>query len=222
MSSNLYVEARREWDERYADLVLGKRNWQIAAGGLLILSLILAAGFVWISNRSRYIPYVVEVDKLGYALTVPQPLTPSAVPDVTAKMERYEIATFIRDARSVTSDPQVEHQTLNALLAHARGAADRFLNAYYHSDGFTHNPFKLAEKQTVSIEIDSILQLSPSSYQVRWSEQQRDLNGVVIGAPTHWEAVLQTQIVPPSSDQAIVSNPLGFFVTQISWTEQQE
>ena len=38
MSSSLYVEARREWDERYADLVLGKRNWQIAAGGLLLLS----------------------------------------------------------------------------------------------------------------------------------------------------------------------------------------
>ena len=61
---------------KIADLVLGKRNWQIAAGGLLFLSLILAGGIVWISDRSRYIPYVVEVDKLGYALTVPQPLTP--------------------------------------------------------------------------------------------------------------------------------------------------
>ena len=26
MESNPYLEARREWDERYADLVLGKRN----------------------------------------------------------------------------------------------------------------------------------------------------------------------------------------------------
>mgnify|MGYP001159369178 CR=1 FL=1 len=221
MDANPYVEARREWDERYADLVLGKRNWQIAAGGLLILSLILAAGFVWISNRSRYIPYIVEVDKLGYALTVPQPLTPAAVPDATARMQRYEIATFIRDARSVTSDPQVEHQTLNALLAHSRGAADRFLDAYFHSDEFAHNPFKIAEKKTVSVQIDSILQLSAHSYQVRWTELEHDLNGIAIGAPTHWEAVLQTQIVPPNSDDAIVSNPLGFFVTQISWTEQQ-
>ena len=40
MNSNPYVEARREWDERYADLVLGKRNWQIAAGGSLVLSLL--------------------------------------------------------------------------------------------------------------------------------------------------------------------------------------
>ena len=29
MSANPYVEARREWDERYADLVVGKRNWQL-------------------------------------------------------------------------------------------------------------------------------------------------------------------------------------------------
>ncbi len=78
MESNPYLEARREWDERYADLVLGKRNWQIAAGGLLLLSLILASGVVRLGNHSRYIPYFVEVDKLGYALTVPQPLTPVA------------------------------------------------------------------------------------------------------------------------------------------------
>jgi type IV secretory pathway TrbF-like protein len=35
------------------------------------------------------------------------------------------------------------------------------------------------------------------------------------------EAVPQTQIVPPNSDDAIVSNPVGFYVTQITWTEQQ-
>jgi len=67
-------------------------------------------------------------------------------------MERYEVAAFIRDARSVTSDPQVEHQMLNALLAHTRGAADRFLDEYFHADNFSHNPFKIAEKQTVSVQ----------------------------------------------------------------------
>jgi type IV secretion system protein VirB5 len=221
MPSNPYIEGRREWDERYADLVLGKRNWQIAAAGLLAATLILASGMVWLSVRSRYVPFVVEVDKLGFALTIPQPLTPTAVPDVTARMQRYEIAAFIRNARAVSSDREVEQQMLNALLAHARGAADRFLDAYYHADGFMHNPFKLAEKQTIAVQIESILQLSPQSYQVRWTEASRDLNGVNVGAPTHWEAQLQTRIVPANSADAIVSNPLGFYVTQISWTEQQ-
>ncbi len=222
MVTNPYVEARREWDERYADLVLGKRNWQLAAAGSSGVALILASGIVWLATRSRYIPYVVEVDKLGYALTIPQPLTATVVPDVMARMERYEIAAFIRNARSVSSDPQVEQQQLNALLAHARGAADRFLDAYYHADGFTHNPFKLAEKQTVAVQIDSILRLSDHSYQVRWTETARDLNGVNLGAPTHWEAQLQTQRILPASSDTIVSNPLGLYVMQISWTQQAQ
>src|ERR1700756_1921152 len=101
MESNPYLEARREWDERYADLVVGKHNWQITAGGLLLLSLILASGMVWLVGRSRYVPFVVEVDKLGYALTVPRPLTTASVPNVTARMQRYEVAAFIHDARTV-------------------------------------------------------------------------------------------------------------------------
>jgi hypothetical protein len=32
MATNPYVQGWREWDERYADLVIGKRNQQIAAG----------------------------------------------------------------------------------------------------------------------------------------------------------------------------------------------
>src|SRR5260370_3180218 len=114
MEGNVYVEARREWDERYGDLVLGKRNWQIAAGGLLVVALMIASGIVWLTTRSSFIPYVVEVDKLGYSLTVPQPLTPSSVPDVTGRMQRYEVAAFIRNARAVSTDPQVEHQMLNS------------------------------------------------------------------------------------------------------------
>ena len=142
MNSNPYVEARREWDERYADLVLGKRNWQITAGGLLLLSLILAAGVVWQSTRSRFIPYVVEVDKLGYGLTVPKPLIPSTDPALVDRMERYEVASFIRNSRSVSSDPSAEQHMLNDMLAHAKGAADKYLDEYFHSDNFAHNPFK--------------------------------------------------------------------------------
>src|SRR5260370_18103123 len=163
MSASPYVQGWKGWDEALSDLVTGKRNWKRAAGGLLVVSITLAAGMVWVSSHSRYVVYAVQVDKLGYALTQAQPLTPAAAPDVTARIERYEVASFIRQARAVSNDPQVEQQMLNSLLAHARGAADHFLDEYYHSDQ-SHNPFHIAPKQTVSVQIDSILKLSAKTY----------------------------------------------------------
>ena len=221
MAANPYVQGWREWDERYADLVIVKRNWQIAAGGLLAATIILAAGMVWLSARSRYVPYVVVTDRLGQAITIPAPLTPASMPVVAARMERFEVEAFIRDARSVSSDPAVEQERLASLHARARGAADRFLDDYYHSDNFAHNPFQIAREDTISVRIDSILQLSAKSYQVRWTEEARDLNGVTAGPPTQWEAVLQTEIKPPASSDGIVGNPLGFYVTNLTWTQQQ-
>ena len=88
MESEFYLQARREWDERYCDLVLGRRNWQIASAGLMLLSLILALGIVWMSARTKVIPFVVEVDKLGDAITIPTALTASTTPATVKRMKR--------------------------------------------------------------------------------------------------------------------------------------
>ena len=75
MEGSVYLKAQQEWDERYADLVLGKRNWQITGAGMMAITLVLAFGMVWVSTRSKFVPYVVEVDKLGYAFGAQSALT---------------------------------------------------------------------------------------------------------------------------------------------------
>jgi len=122
MESEFYLQARREWDERYGDLVLGRRNWQIASAGLMLLSIVLALGIVWMSARSKVIPYVVEVDKLGYAITIPTALAALNTPATVERMKQYEIAAFIPNARPVCNDRVVEQKMLNGLLAHSQGS----------------------------------------------------------------------------------------------------
>jgi type IV secretion system protein VirB5 len=222
MAANPYADAWRPWDERYADPVISKRNWQIVAGCSVLTTLVLAVGIVWQSLRSRYIPFLVQVDKQGYGLTIPRPLVPDTDPALINRIERYQVASFIHDVRSISSDPGAEQYMLNDMLTHTQGAADKYLDEYFHADDAAHNPFKLAQHETVTVQIDSILELSAHSYQIRWSEQARDRNGSAQGAPSHWEAAMQTTIVPPQSDETIISNPLGFYVTQISWAEQQD
>ena len=135
------------------------------------------------------------------------------------RIERYEVATFIREARGVSSDPQAEQERLNALLAHARGAADRFLDEYYHADP-SHNPFQIAQKETVAVanrfdpaalaqELRSALDRTAAR-----SERRALRLAEPLGSGTgDGDRAARTRA------DTIVSNPIGFYVDRISWTE---
>ena len=43
----------KESGRALGNVVLGKRNWQITSAGLMLLSLILALGIVWMSAQSK-------------------------------------------------------------------------------------------------------------------------------------------------------------------------
>jgi hypothetical protein len=51
MEGSVYLKARQKWDERYADLVLGKRTWHITAAAMMAVTLVLAFGMVWAAPK---------------------------------------------------------------------------------------------------------------------------------------------------------------------------
>ena len=69
--ASAYTEAWKPWDDRLADYVIARRNWQLAFGAMALVTLVLAVAVVWLSSCVRYVvAYVVEVDRLGYALAL--------------------------------------------------------------------------------------------------------------------------------------------------------
>jgi len=211
--ANPYVEARREWNDRYLELVLERRWWQAVAGAELVVTLILAGGLVWLSLQHKTIPYVVEVDALGAALAI----KPAENAGYTAdeRIVRYQLAAFIRGARQVMTDRIAMKKGLEQVYAYARGAARTYLDEYYRAD----NPFEIAKTYAVVPTVTSLLRLSPTSWQIRWTEEQRGLDGLLLGK-SQWEGVVTTEVVPPTSEDTIHVNPLGLYVTDIRWTKQ--
>src|SRR5436305_10346363 len=126
--SNPYVEARREWDNRYLELVRERRWWQIVAGTELALSLILAGGLISVSVKQKTVPYVVEVDSLGAALAI-KPAENGGRP-VDERIVRYQLAAFIRGARQVMTDRIAMKQGVKQDYAYARRPARTYLPEY--------------------------------------------------------------------------------------------
>src|ERR1700691_3012429 len=65
---NPYLAARREWDERYGDLITRAKNWRWMAASCSLIALVATAGIVWLSTRSHVVPFVVLVENLGRPL----------------------------------------------------------------------------------------------------------------------------------------------------------
>lgn len=207
---NPYLSARREWNERYGDYIARARSWRWAAFAALAVSLVLAIGVVWQAAQSKVVPYVVEVDKLGDAVAVARADRASSA-DV--RVIKAQLAAWIVDVRSVSSDPLAQKSALSRSYVMAAATATIFLNDYYRQ----HSPF--SQPRTVAVSVDAVLPVSKQTYQLQWSEDARDLQGRDL-ATTHWLASVTVAFDPPTDERGILSNPLGLYITGINWTQR--
>jgi type IV secretory pathway TrbF-like protein len=210
-NSDPYLNARREWNERYGDYIARARNWRLAAFGSIFISAILAVGVIWLASQSKLVPYVVEVDKLGTAIPV-QRADRAATPD--QRVVRAQIAAWIEDVRSVSSDPIAQKEILGRAYSLVDSSGAGILNDYYKGN----SPFDAGQQQTVACSIDAVLPISDSTYQVQWTEDARDLQGRLFKT-THWQASLQLAFNPPTDEATLFKNPMGIYIHSISWTQ---
>jgi type IV secretory pathway TrbF-like protein len=207
-----YAAARREWNERNRHSIAQVRKWRSTAIASLIVTLLLTLYAIRLVGQSSTIPYVVEIDKHGTTVAVSR-ADFSATPD--SSVVRAQLAAWIRDARGVDSDPGIESAALALVYAKIGPGAKPYLGAWYSA----HSPFAQGASGTVSVTIDNVLAISPTTYQLDWTEEQRDRDGA---NPifTHWETQLTVGIVSPADAATIVRNPLGIYITQLSWTQR--
>lgn len=210
---NPYTMARQEWDERYGDLISRAKNWRRIAFLSMSTTLVCVAGMVTIGYRSRTVPYVVALDDVGRAIPV-IPAKQVAVKDV--RLQEAAVARWIANLRTVVIDPVVQRKMVDEVyaMASASSAASQALTDWYQQN----SPFSRLQKETVDVSIESIVQQSPKSYEVVWTESIHDLYGQLQG--THrYRAIVTVNTQEVTDPKQTLINPLGLYVTNVSWGE---
>ncbi len=206
-----YQAASQVWDERIGSPRVQAKNWRLMAFGCLTLALLMAGGLVWRSAQSFVTPYVVEVDDSGQVRAVGEAATPYRPNDAQIA---HHLARFVTLVRSLAIDPIVVRQ--NWLDAYDyttdRGAA--VLNDYARAN----DPFARIGRETVTVEVNTIVRASDASFQIRWTER-RYVNGAAAGIE-RWTAVVSTVLQPPRTEARLRRNPLGIYVNGLSWSRE--
>ena len=109
---NPYLAARREWDERYGDLITRAKNWRTMAALCSLGALVATAGIVWLSARSRVVPFVVLVDNLG------RPVASGAKSPTASPSPACATSPPPRSSSSTTNSQSVEETPIHPRPCH--------------------------------------------------------------------------------------------------------
>jgi type IV secretion system protein VirB5 len=197
-----------------------QHTWQLVGVAALLIGLAGVAGIAYIGSKSKFVPYVIEVNKLGEAVAVgPAQVAAPADPRVV----RASLAAFIASARLVTPDVNLQREAIFRTYAmlHSKDPAAQQMNEWYNGNKDA-SPFARAAKVTVTTDINSVLPISGSTWQVDWQETTRDRTGALVGQPVHMRAMLTVYLEPPATtgdEAAIQRNPLGIYVSTYTWQE---
>lgn len=206
-----YQKAAQLWDERIGSARVQARNWRLMAFFCLTLSAGLTGGLVWQSVQSRVTPFVVEVDKLGEVQAVAPAIQHYQPTD--AEIAWY-LARFITDVRSLPTDPVLVRKDWLEAYGFVSGQAAAFLNAYANAN----DPFAAIGKDSVSVDVTSVVRASDTSFQVKWTETTYRQGNLV--STVHWTAILTITINPPRTEEVLRRNPLGLDVDAIAWSPE--
>ncbi|MES9936745.1 MAG: conjugal transfer protein TrbF [Sedimenticola sp.] len=214
-ASNPYIDARREWNERYGDYISQAATWRLIAIVTTLVSLIAVGGVLYLASQSKFIPYIVEVDRQGHATAV-GPAVKASKADERVIMAM--LADFISNWRSVTMDVEIQKRQVFDVYAHVSSSDPAYttLNEYFKSA----DPFQRARTEVVSIEVTSLLRLSDTAWEVEWTERMRDRNGHMLKKSKHFKGALNTLMTKSSEDRhRLQVNPIGLYITELSWAE---
>lgn len=212
-SDSLWVNAQKAYEDRFLRLAAHAKNWRLFAFFCLAIAFLAIGGVIYIGSQSKFIPMVVEVDKLGRTVAVRALNGDDAVKD-TNRLVYREIFDLVENLRTVTTDRTANNDRLNKGFSRLKGAAD----TYVHAELKKAPPNEVGTLKTVIVKVRSALR-EGKGWLVEWDEQSVSLTGETMGEPEHWKARLQYELNPSPDPEIFKRNPIGFQVTELNWTK---
>lgn len=217
-----YTRAKKEWDNRFGSVVARAANWRLVAilsvTTSLILLILLIANMM--TNKNKVL--VAEVEHSGRIVNI-VPLQKQYQPSIA--QEEYFVVHFIKLIRELPLDPVVAknnwYTAYNFLTQRSTNQLNTFLKK--------NNPIKLLGKQTITVAVTDINQISNNTFQVDWNEtvtdadgQQNDKSTVNSTTINHkFSGIFTIALKQPISQQQILQNPLGIYIIDFNISQRE-
>lgn len=215
--NNPNLNSKNVWNSRISEFFWKYRAWQILAILSLLITLVAVSGVIYIGSQSKFIPYIVEVNKLGETIVVGRTQT-GTIKD--PRIIRAKVANFIDTLRLVSIDPALQRNYIYKTYESLRRGDPAFEKSnIFYQDNKT-NPFKLGKNISRNIEIKSLNRQTDETYQIDWLEKTYDKKGILLYIKEY--RALVTVFLSPVSVESVdqlLQNPLGIYIKDYNISE---
>ena len=206
-----WLRAERQHENTFLQLNAQAANWRLSSYFSAAVALIAVSGAIYIGAQPKFIPMLVEVDKLGRTLAVRAVTGDDAITD-SRRLVYREMFDLIENLRSVTTDRLANNDRLAKGFTRLEGSA----RTYVRTELSKAPANEVGATKTVQVRVKTALKLEGKSWQVEWEEHSYSLAGDALGVE-QWKATLQYELLPTGDELSIRRNPIGFTVTEFSW-----
>ena len=201
-----YQRAMHAWTQRLVSARREARSWRFVALGSTSLSMVLGLAFVISAGRTEAVPYILEVERLNG----PRAANPASSAPSDAQIA-YFLARFVKNVRSLSSDPIVVRANWMDALNYVTDRGAQALNDYARHA----NPFMHIGSRPVTVDVLYVVRASDSSFEVRWKENTYETGAM---AKSENFTGIAEIVFKPINITETLRNPLGLYVHAFTWS----
>ncbi|MGZ9103999.1 MAG: conjugal transfer protein TrbF, partial [Rhodoplanes sp.] len=194
----VYQRAAQAWDDRLGSAAAQAANWRFAAIGSTVLSALLGLTLGIAATRADAVVYRVDIGAPADERVTAAANEPTRASDAQIA---YVLARFIEHVRSLSRDPIVVRSNWQNAYAHLTDRGAEELNSYARAA----DVFAKIGKQTVSVEVISVVRAADRKFATRWVESTYE-NGLQIAAEG-FTGIMEIVFEPPRTAEALLANP---------------
>lgn len=211
-----YLNARREWDERYGHLLTQAKNWRLAAGAALGVAALAVLGVAWVSSQSKIQPFVIAVDHLGSPVAVAKPAALQRGQERDERVIRAQVGNWIWNARTLLADFNAQQVLFDRVYGMLAIDATPVMQSFFENDRMP----KIRDRTTVTVEIKTVIPAGGDTWQVDWTEITARPGDTA--KKENWRALVTIGFSEKlaAKPELAMWNPYGIFVRQVSWQKE--
>ena len=146
--------------------------------------------------------------------------TPLRTNTDSSGLATYFIEQFVSNARAVSVDQIVNNSMQIKAFSYLQGQAYKSLKQYLEAN----NPTDISKDYFVEVTINTVLPNingSPNTTQISWTETKRsnDTNEMISSNKYTAQLTFRLDFSSPTDATIRQYNPLGFYITNITWTK---